>query len=181
MFEATIFLFSIVPIMIFIAFGIPILVGVLVYRDANKRVDCSPWLWALVAALVPSFIGLIIYAIIRRDYPLKVEYRRYADGYSQQGNYAGYGQQADYSKDNSGETSYSQGEPGEASYEQRFDEAGNPIPVNKPHRGFPTWAKVLLIVGAILLVVGMFAGCGAMFAKLFGYHTMTPDSFFYEF
>jgi len=156
MFEATIFLFSIVPIMIFIAFGIPILVGVLVYRDANKRVDCSPWLWALVAALVPSFIGLIIYAIIRRDYPLKVEYRRYADGYSQ-------------------------GDSGEASYEQRFDEAGNPMPVNKPHRGFPTWAKVLLIVGAILLVVGMFAGCGAMLAGLFGYHHMTPDAFFYEF
>ncbi len=170
MFEATIFLFSIVPIMIFIAFGIPIVVGVLVYRDANKRVDCSPWLWALVAALVPSFIGLIIYAIIRRDYPLKVEYRHYADGYSQHGNYAGPGQ------DGAGQTDF-----GEVSYEQRFDEAGNPIPVNKPHRGFPTWAKVLLIIGAVLVVIGMFAGCGAMLAGIFGYHTMTPDAFFYEF
>ena len=54
-----------------IALVIPITVGVLVYRDAEKRVDCNPWLWALIAALAPSFVGLIIYLIIRNDYPLK--------------------------------------------------------------------------------------------------------------
>ena len=53
------------------AMAIPLLVGVLVYRDAAKRVDCNPWLWALIAALAPSFVGLIIYLIIRSDFPLK--------------------------------------------------------------------------------------------------------------
>lgn len=149
MFEATIFMFTLIPMIIFVAFGIPIIVGILVYRDANKRVDCSPWMWALIAALVPSFIGLIIYAIIRRDYPLKPEHQRYADSY------------------------------GQTSYEQNFNETGNPI--TKPHRGFPTWAKVLLILGMILVVVGMIAGCGALLSGLFGYHTMTPDHYFYEF
>ena len=151
MFEFTLFFFSIIPIMIFLLFGIPLVVGILVYRDASKRVDCSPWLWALIAALVPSFIGLIIYAIIRRDYPLKPEHQRYADSY------------------------------GQTNYEQNFDENGNPIA--KPHRGFPTWAKVLLIVGAILVVVGMVAGCGALLSGLFGYNTMTitPDHFYHEF
>lgn len=151
MFNATIFMFSIIPVMFFIAFGIPIIVGVLVYRDANKRVDCSPWLWALIAALVPSFIGLIIYAIIRRDYPLKPENQNYADSY------------------------------GQTTYEQNYDENGNPISVEKLHRGFPTWAKVLLILGAILVVVGMFVGCGAMISGLFGYHHSIPDTFYYEF
>lgn len=54
-----------------IALVIPVTVGVLVYRDADKRTDCNPWLWALIAALAPSFVGLIIYLIIRNDYPLK--------------------------------------------------------------------------------------------------------------
>lgn len=60
-----------------IALVIPLTIGVLVYRDADKRVDCNPWLWALIAALAPSFVGLIIYLIIRNDYPLKGEMPRY--------------------------------------------------------------------------------------------------------
>lgn len=170
MFEVTLFFLTFIPMMIFIAFGIPLIVGILVYRDANKRVDCSPWLWALVAALVPSFIGLIIYAIIRRDYPLKSEYQGFNGGYYQEGFDQSYNQNAEAD--------------GQASYEQRFDENGNPIPVAKPHRGFPTWAKVLLIIGAILIVVGMIAGCSALVSAVFGYHTMTPDHldhFYYEF
>lgn len=64
----------------FFVLTFPILVGVLVYRDANKRVDASPWLWAIVAALAPSFIGVIIYLIIRKDYPLKSGYdKNYRD------------------------------------------------------------------------------------------------------
>lgn len=158
MFEVTLFFLTFIPLMIFIAFGIPLIVGILVYRDANKRVDCSPWLWALVAALVPSFIGLIIYAIIRRDYPLKAECQGFSPGF----------------------------EPGfdQASYEQRFDENGNPVPDLKPNHGFPTWAKVLLIIGAILVVVGMIAGCSALASSIFGYYTATPDHlehFYYEF
>lgn len=66
-----IFLLLLIPLVILFTLGIPIVIGVCVYRDAAKREDCSPWLWALVAAMVPSCIGLIVYLIIRRDYPLK--------------------------------------------------------------------------------------------------------------
>ena len=59
---------------ILFAIGIPILIGVFVYRDAARRQDCSPILWALVAALVPAYIGLIVYLIVRNDYPQKPEY-----------------------------------------------------------------------------------------------------------
>ena len=60
----SIFMILIIPLILIFALGVPILLAVLVYRDANKRVDCSPWLWALVAALVP----------------LKPEYRIYEAG-----------------------------------------------------------------------------------------------------
>lgn len=69
-FLSSIFVVLLVPVILLFSLGLPILIGVCVYRDASKRVDCSPMLWALVAALVPSFIGLVIYLIIRRDYPL---------------------------------------------------------------------------------------------------------------
>ena len=168
MVEATIFILAIIPVMLFLAFGIPIIVGVLVYRDANKRVDCSPWLWALIAALVPSFIGLIIYAIIRRDYPLK------NDGIRVGG--AGFTQ---------GGASTEQGQTYEAHFEQRFDEEGNPIPgtmpVEQPHRGFPTWAKVLLILGAILVVGGMITGCGTLLYGMFTFDHSNMDHMFYYF
>lgn len=72
MIAGSIFLLLLIPIIILFTIGIPIVIGVCVYRDAAKRQDCSPWLWALVAAMVPSCIGLIVYLIIRRDYPLKV-------------------------------------------------------------------------------------------------------------
>ena len=68
-----------IPLVLLFTIGIPIIVGVVVYRDANKRVDCNPWLWALIAALVPSFIGVVIYVIVRRDYPLKPENRQAMD------------------------------------------------------------------------------------------------------
>lgn len=61
----------IIPIVLIFTIGIPIIIAVCVYRDADKRIDCSPWLWALVAALVPSYLGLVVYLVIRRDYPLK--------------------------------------------------------------------------------------------------------------
>ena len=59
-----------IPLILIFSFGLPILAAVLVYKDAAKRVDCSPWLWAIVAALAPCFIGVIVYLIIRKDYPL---------------------------------------------------------------------------------------------------------------
>lgn len=66
------FLFLCVFLLVLLcALAIPLLVGILVYCDADKRVDCNPLLWALIAALAPSFVGLIIYLIIRKDFPLK--------------------------------------------------------------------------------------------------------------
>lgn len=42
----------------------PILIGIIVYNDARKRKVQSPFVWALIAALVPFCIGLLLYAII---------------------------------------------------------------------------------------------------------------------
>jgi RNA polymerase subunit RPABC4/transcription elongation factor Spt4 len=45
---------------------IPILIGLYVYKDAkSRRMDAV--LWTLVAILVPSFVGLIIYLVIRSN------------------------------------------------------------------------------------------------------------------
>lgn len=76
MFFSTVFTILMIPFILLFVLAFPLVIGVLVYRDASKRVDASPWLWALVAALAPSFVGVIIYLIVRNDYPLK-------DGYNQ--------------------------------------------------------------------------------------------------
>jgi hypothetical protein len=47
---------------------IPVLIGMYVYRDAKAR-NMDAVLWTLVAVLVPSFIGLIIYLVIRSNNP----------------------------------------------------------------------------------------------------------------
>ena len=46
---------------------LPIFIGVYVYRDAKTR-GMNAVLWALVAALAPSLIGLIIYLLVRGSY-----------------------------------------------------------------------------------------------------------------
>lgn len=43
---------------------IPILLGVYTYRDARRRGMNAP-LWALVAALAPTFLGFLIYLLVR--------------------------------------------------------------------------------------------------------------------
>jgi hypothetical protein len=111
------FLLFIMLIIVF-SLAVPILIGVFVYRDAARRQDCSPILWALVAALVPACIGLIVYLIIRNDYPLKQEY-----GGPQPGAQNTYYQQQGYAN----------------------------APVH--HNGLPTWGKVLIIVGVVLLAI----------------------------
>ena len=45
---------------------IPVLIGTYVYKDAKSR-KMDAVLWTLVAVLVPSFIGLIIYLVIRTN------------------------------------------------------------------------------------------------------------------
>lgn len=42
----------------------PILIGFVVYRDAKKRHVSSPLLWTVIAALVPFYVGLLLYALI---------------------------------------------------------------------------------------------------------------------
>ena len=61
------FSFFAVMLMILFNLAVPICIGVFVYRDAKTR-GMEPILWALVAALVPSFIGLIIYLIVRSSH-----------------------------------------------------------------------------------------------------------------
>lgn len=57
------FLLVLIPLI----FGIPILVAVYVYRDANKR-GMNALLWMLIALLTPSLLGLIIYLLVRNNY-----------------------------------------------------------------------------------------------------------------
>ena len=47
--------------------GIPVLVGVYVFRDASRR-GMNAVLWTLVAVLAPVFVGLIIYLLVRGSY-----------------------------------------------------------------------------------------------------------------
>jgi len=62
--------FSVIALFIFliILVGIPALIGVYVYRDASRRGMNAP-LWALVAVLAPTFVGFIIYLLVRGGYP----------------------------------------------------------------------------------------------------------------
>lgn len=46
---------------------IPILIGVYVYRDAKRR-QMNAVVWTLVAILAPTFIGFIIYLLVRSNY-----------------------------------------------------------------------------------------------------------------
>lgn len=48
-----------------LAIAVPLIIGILIYRDARNQGMDPPILWALVAALVPSFIGVIIYFVVR--------------------------------------------------------------------------------------------------------------------
>lgn len=58
-----IFLLVLIPLI----FGIPIMVAVYVYRDANKR-GMNAVLWTLIALFTPSLLGLIIYLLVRNNY-----------------------------------------------------------------------------------------------------------------
>ena len=46
---------------------LPFVIGVYVYRDAKRR-GMNAILWALVAALAPSLIGLLVYLLVRSNY-----------------------------------------------------------------------------------------------------------------
>ncbi|MBQ8637708.1 MAG: zinc ribbon domain-containing protein [Lachnospiraceae bacterium] len=46
---------------------VPVTVGIYVYRDAKRR-GMNALLWAVLAAVVPSLIGLIVYLLVRGNY-----------------------------------------------------------------------------------------------------------------
>jgi hypothetical protein len=52
------------PLIIVLFLVAPILIAFVVYKDALKRGVLSPFVWALVAAFVPFYIGLLLYVIL---------------------------------------------------------------------------------------------------------------------
>jgi len=60
--------FTLIPVMVaLVLLGIFLVIGIgiAVYHDAKHR-GMEPLVWALVAALVPYFIGLIAYLVVRQ-------------------------------------------------------------------------------------------------------------------
>lgn len=135
-------LLMVIPVILIFAIGIPIIIGVFVYRDAEKRVDCSPWLWALVAALVPSYIGLVVYLIVRRDYPLRSQ--------------AGQNLRKDAAENS-------------AYYQENYEAQAVPTKT-----GLPTWAKALIIIGAVILIICIVALIGSILYSVIGYNQGIP-------
>ena len=58
-------LFVFIPLILIMA---PLLIGVFVYKDAANR-NMNALMWALISVLVPAFVGLLAYLIVRNDYP----------------------------------------------------------------------------------------------------------------
>lgn len=56
-----------VTILLAIVIVVPLIVGVYVYKDARQR-GMNAILWALVAAVAPTLIGLIVYLLVRGNY-----------------------------------------------------------------------------------------------------------------
>lgn len=61
-------IFAFIPLIVIMAvLTIFILIGTYVYKDANAR-GMNGLLWAIVAMFAPSFIGIIVYLIVRENY-----------------------------------------------------------------------------------------------------------------
>ena len=54
-------------ILLSVVIFVPVLIGVYVYRDANRR-GMNAVMWTLIAILAPSLIGFIIYLLVRGNY-----------------------------------------------------------------------------------------------------------------
>lgn len=62
--------FLIIPLFSLIFFLlVPAIIGIYVYKDAESR-NMNAMLWALIAAFAPTYIGLIVYLIVRSDYEI---------------------------------------------------------------------------------------------------------------
>lgn len=151
-----------IPLILIFTFGLPILAAVLVYKDAAKRVDCSPWLWAIVAALAPCFIGVIVYLIIRKDYPLMgAGGERYAyQTYQQAGP-----KDEQYSCQRESET-----DGDEVRYNNTYESGAyeQPMPEKK---GLPTWGKALIIIGTVVIAICLIALVVWVVQMIIGYNS----------
>ncbi|GAA0179674.1 hypothetical protein SH2C18_25050 [Clostridium sediminicola] len=58
---------SVISIFFLLPIIIQIILGVFIYKDANSN-GMNGVLWALVVFLVPWFIGLIVYLVVRSSY-----------------------------------------------------------------------------------------------------------------
>ena len=183
--------FGIMIFILMISIAVPLIVGILVYRDAKKRVDASPVLFGLLAALAPLFIGVIVYMIIRKDYPLKPEYGGPENpGYGRNNDYgAGYG--GGYSAGQTGEASYSgtggqnygyasgdgteSGDEtagvsdGESQSQPQSSYTYYAQPSAPKKNGIPTWAKILIVIAIVLVVIGIIAFFVSLYNAIFGY------------
>lgn len=54
-----------------IMLGVAIAIGYIVYKDA-KALGLNAWLWAIMAVVIPNFIGVIIYLVVRSTTAKKV-------------------------------------------------------------------------------------------------------------
>jgi len=56
--------FIIIPLIALLVVVAPLIIGFMVYSDARRRGNEAPMMWAIVAALVPFYIGLLLYLLI---------------------------------------------------------------------------------------------------------------------
>ncbi len=54
----------IIPLIALLVVVAPLIIGFMVYNDARRRGVESPMMWAIVAVLVPFYIGLLLYLLI---------------------------------------------------------------------------------------------------------------------
>ncbi len=151
----SVFILLIMGLILIFAVGLPILAAILVYHDANKRIDCSPWLWALAAAFVPCYIGVIIYLIIRKDYPLKSGAGDF--GYRYSGNHT------------------------ESCYDSQYEEGENAGFRYTGKKPFPTWAKALIIIVAVIVVICLIAFAVSAVKAIAGYSVIYSSPYHYGF
>lgn len=144
------------PLILLFTLGVPIIIAVFVYRDAKKR-DTNALLWALVSAFAPSFIGLIIYLIVRNDFKLK-EFQYSGETASQ----------AEYVHVNPESNCESSCETNSSSYtsDEKPSETKS-APATK-HNKIPTWGKVLIVLGIALVVISLISIC-IMIYQFFNY------------
>ncbi len=56
--------FVILLLALLMTYGISIIIGVVVYKDAGK-IGMNQWMWVTITVFVPNAIGIIIYLVVR--------------------------------------------------------------------------------------------------------------------